>query len=226
MRETKNVKIPKNSYSSETSWNVLEFESIKEFYDYVCNTPINETFRWTQLNSSSINRRGWYGTDTFEEATELLKNGWDVAAEDLTRELKLAETQKDVQMVYKNILSVCGFQAIVPLYLQGVPNNMVNKRITPIKNKVITINKVISVSSSIGINEGSEKIMKKVKGKITISRQTNSYKTERNNLICIEIEDEEYRAIANVYLTPEKFSLALTALACQECEIEAYVDID
>lgn len=149
MRETKNVKIPKNSYSSETSWNVLEFESIKEFYDYVCNTPINETFRWTQLSSSSENRRGWYGTDTFEEAAELLKNGWDAAAEDLTRKLKLAETQKDVQMVYKNILSVCGFQAIVPLYLQGVLNNMVNKRITPIKNKVITINKVISVSSSI-----------------------------------------------------------------------------
>lgn len=149
MIETKNVKIPKNGYSNETSWNVLEFNSIKEFYDYVCNTPINESFRWATLSSTSSNRSSWYGTDTFEEAAELLKNGWNTAAEDLTKKLKIAETQKDVQMVYKNILSVCGFQAIVPLYLQGVPNNMVNKRIMPIKNKVITINKIISVSASI-----------------------------------------------------------------------------
>lgn len=150
MKETKNVPIPKNSYSNETSWNVLEFDSLHEFYNYICETPINETFRWSHLSSSETGSRdGWYGTKSFEEATDLFKNGWQVGAEELTKRLKIAETQKDVQMVYKNILSVCGFQAIVPLYLQGVPNNMVNKKMVPIKNKVITINKVISVSSSV-----------------------------------------------------------------------------
>lgn len=151
MKETKNVKIPKNSYNAETSWNVCEFDSLKEFYDYICNTPINESFRWEKLASTETGKyiENWSGTKSFDEASDLFKNGWQVGAEDLTKKLKIAETQKDVQMVYKSILSVCGFQAIVPLYLQGVPNNMVNKKMTPIKNKVITLNKILSVSASV-----------------------------------------------------------------------------
>ena len=151
MKETKNVPIPETKYGyKENSWNVLEFDSLKEFYDYICNTPLNETYRWGSLGSSGYNgKKNWYGTNSFDEATELFKNGWQVGAEELTKKLKIAETQKEVDMVYKSFLSVCGFQAIVPLYLQGVPNNMVNKKMIPIKNKVITINKTISVSSSV-----------------------------------------------------------------------------
>ena len=143
MKETKGV------FTGTEKWNVCEFESLKEFYDYICNTPLNETFKWGELSSSRKSRGDWYGTSSFEEATELFKNGWQLGAEELTKKLKIAETQKDVQTTYKNILSMCGYQAIVPLYLQGVPNNMVNKKIVPVKNKVITINKIISVSASV-----------------------------------------------------------------------------
>ena len=143
MKETKGIK------TGYETWNVCEFDSLKEFYDYICNTPINETFRWSSLSSSDTGRGNWYGTKSFDEAKELFKNGWQIGAEELTRKLKIAETQKDVQTTYKNILSMCGYQAIVPLYLQGVPNNMVNKKMIPIKNKVITINKTISVSASV-----------------------------------------------------------------------------
>lgn len=143
MRETKGI------YTGVETWTVCEFESLKEFYDYICNTPLNETFRWGELSSTRTSRGDWYGTNTFNEATDLFKNGWQFGAEELTKKLKVAETQKDVQTTYKNILSMCGYQAIVPLYLQGVPNSMVNKKIVPIKNKVITINKTISVSASV-----------------------------------------------------------------------------
>lgn len=148
MKETKNVPIAKG-YGGESSWHVVEFDSLKEFYDYICNTPINDAFRWHYLSSSNSSKGNWYGTQTFEEATELFKNGWQIGAEELTKKLKIAETQKEVQTVYKSILSMCGYQAIVPLYLQGVPNNMVNKKMVPIKNKVITINKTLSVSASV-----------------------------------------------------------------------------
>lgn len=143
MKETKNI------YTGVENWTICEFDNLKEFYDYICNTPLNKTFRWCRLSSSETYRQNWHGTKSFEEATNLFKNGWQFGAEELTKKLKIAETQKDVQTTYKNILSMCGYQAIVPLYLQGVPNNMVNKRIVPIKNKVITINKVLSVSASI-----------------------------------------------------------------------------
>lgn len=148
MKETKNVPIAKG-YGGESSWHVVEFDSLKEFYNYIINTPINNAFRWKSLHSSTSNSGNWHGTKTFDEATELFKNGWTIGAEELTKKLKIAETQKEVQTVYKSILSMCGYQAIVPLYLQGVPNNMVNKKMVPIKNKVITINKTLSVSASV-----------------------------------------------------------------------------
>lgn len=144
MKETKDVRV-----GHHTTWNVLEFNSLKEFYDYICNTPLNETFRWETLSSSKPNHNNWSGTSTFEEAAELLKNGWNVGAQELTKKLKIAETQKDVQMQYRNILSVCGYQAVVPLYLNGVPQNMVNRKLTPTKQKVITINKVTCVSCGV-----------------------------------------------------------------------------
>lgn len=144
MKETKGVK------AGHDTWNVLEFDSLKEFYDYICNTPLNDSFRWATLSSSKKNSHdNWSGTNTFEQAADLLKNGWDAGAKDLTKKLKIAETQKDVQMQYKNILSVCGYQAVVPLYLNGVPQNMMNKQLTPTKQKVITINKVTCVSCGV-----------------------------------------------------------------------------
>ena len=45
------------------------------------------------------------------------------------------------------MFDVVGFQASVPRYLQGIPTNMVNKKLVPIKQKVITLNKDISYNS-------------------------------------------------------------------------------
>lgn len=143
MKETKGI------YTGIENWIVCEFESLKEFYDYICNTPINSTFNHMELSSERADTKNWYGTKTFNEAADYFKNGWQLGAEELTKKLKIAETQKDVQMTYKNILSMCGYQAIVPLYLQGVPNNMINRKIVPVKNKVITINKITSASASV-----------------------------------------------------------------------------
>lgn len=143
MKETKGVK------AGHETWTLVEFDSLKEFYEYVCNTPLNETFRWSTLSSSKPNHNNWSGTSTFEEAAELLKNGWNAGAKDLTQKLKMAEMQKDVQMQYRNVLSMCGYQAIVPLYLNGVPQNMMNKKMTPVKQKVITVNKITCCSAAI-----------------------------------------------------------------------------
>lgn len=146
----------KGKHTGKENWIVCEFESLSEFYDYICKTPTNQCFKWREerhdLSSMTTNKKwapNWYGTKSFNEATELFKNGWQFGAEELTKKLKVAETQKDVQTAYKNVLSMCGYQAVVPLYLQGVPNNMINKKIVPVKNRVITINKTISVSSSV-----------------------------------------------------------------------------
>lgn len=134
---------------------LAEFNSISEFYDYVTNTPINKAFSQVQASqqSQSTFNGKWYGTYTYDEAISLMKNGWDAGAKMLTQRLKEIERSTDVQKETQNILSMCGYQAIVPLYLNGVPNNMVNKRIVATKQKVITINKITSASCGVSCEQ-------------------------------------------------------------------------
>lgn len=140
MKETK-------VHSGVEMWNLVEFDSLLEFYKYICETPRNNTFKHGEL--SSMKKGGWSGTYSYDEAIHLFKDGWSVGAEKLTQKLKVAEADKQVQTAYKNILSMAGYQAIVPLYLQGVPNCMVSKKPVPVKNKVITINRALSCSASV-----------------------------------------------------------------------------
>ena len=122
---------------------MTRFDSISEFYKYICDTPINEVFRWKGLKSVNGSEK-FTKTENFEEATDLLKNGWSEMANKLTQKLKAVESNK--QMIKKSVnqLSVSGYQAIVPLYLNGVPQNMVSKKMVPVKQKVITLVKSIN----------------------------------------------------------------------------------
>lgn len=138
--------------TKKSSWKIVEFGSLKEFYDYIQNTPTNNAFKHEYDLSSKrydVGSNPWHGTNTWNEATELFIKGWQFGAETLNKKLKALETSKEVQMISKSIIDVCGFQPIVPLYLQGVPTNMVNRRLVPVKNKVITINKTVCCSSSV-----------------------------------------------------------------------------
>lgn len=128
----------------------VEFKSLDEFYNYITNTPFNKVFNYG-FRASTDKSKKFTGTKDFEEAVELFKNGWSVMANDLVKKLKVTESKKQTAMKPKQTLSVCGYQAVVPLYLQGVPNNMVNKKLVPVKQKVITLNK------SIGYNCGTTK---------------------------------------------------------------------
>ena len=144
---------------------VIEFDSLQEFYNYICDTPFNEVFRWTK-HSSVDGSKLWTKTESFEEAVSLFKNGWSDMASKLVQKLKVIESKTEPAMKPRNTLSVCGYQAVVPLYLQGVPNNMMNKKMVPVKQKVITLNKSLdysSVTSSDKIVEESVKAMQIIK---------------------------------------------------------------
>ena len=130
---------------------VIEFDSLAEFYDYICKTPFNEAFRWAN-HSSVTGSAGWTKTESFEEAVELFKNGWSDMASNLVQKLKVIENKTQPKMRPKSTLSVQGYQAVVPLYLQGVPTNMIDKRMVPIKQKVITLNKSIDYSGGTTAN--------------------------------------------------------------------------
>lgn len=138
---------------------VIEFDSLQEFYNYICDTPFNDAFCWAK--HSSVNG-DYYFTKTrdFSEAVELFKNGWSDMATKLVQKLKVIESKTEPTMKPKNVLGVAGYQAIVPLYLQGVPNNMVTKKMTPVKQKVITLNKSIDYNGGVSADQIIEESIK------------------------------------------------------------------
>ena len=144
---------------------VIEFDSLKEFYDYCVTTPFNEAFCWSNHSSVSGDKH-FTQTENFQEAVKLFKNGWSDMASKLVQRLKVIENKTEPTMKPRTTLSVCGYQVIVPLYLQGVPNNMVNKKMVPVKQKIITLNKSIDYSAGVKVDtiiEESIKAMQIVK---------------------------------------------------------------
>ena len=127
---------------------VREFSSLNDFETYITNTPLNDTFRWTKLASVS-GSEDFTGTHSYEQAVEMFKNGWQSKAEELTKKLKVIQNQVIDAQVQKVLFDVVGFQASVPRYLQGIPTNMVNKKLVPIKQKIVTINKDISYNCGV-----------------------------------------------------------------------------
>ena len=135
------------TYGKNTSY-IREFDSLNEFESYITNTPLNDTFRWQKLSSTN----GSYSftqTQSYEEATKLLKDGWSSMAQDITKKLNVIKNQVVNEHVQKILYDVVGFQASVPRYLQGIPTSMVNKKLVPVKQKVITLDKDISYNASI-----------------------------------------------------------------------------
>ena len=129
----------------------VEFNSLQEFYKYLCDTPLNESFRWKHLESVEGDYR-FTQTNSYEEAVDLFHNGWSEMSQRLSQRLK-AEGKMEQFMVAKSVQSVVGFQPIVPLYLSGIPNNMINRKMQPVKQKVVTLNKSVSYSCDVSTDE-------------------------------------------------------------------------
>ena len=138
---------------------VVEYDSLNEFYRYICDTPFNETFRWTK-HSSVEGDKYWTKTESFEEAVRLFKEGWSDMAAKLVQRLKVIEKETQPTMKTKQTTGMAGYQAIVPLYLNGVPNNMMCKKTVPIKQKVITLTKSIDYAGNVSSNQIIEESIK------------------------------------------------------------------
>lgn len=77
------------------------------------------------------------GVKSYEEALELMRTGYQPTVDKMKDSLKAHFSGQGKRITFRN--DVVGFQPIVPLAMQGVPNCMVNTTIKPIKTKVINI---------------------------------------------------------------------------------------
>lgn len=191
---------------------VIQFDSLQEFYKYICNTPFNEAFRWVN-HLSVTGGKHWTKTESFDEAVQLFKNGWSDMATKLVQKLKIIEAKTEPTMKPRNKLDVCGYQAIVPLYIQGVPNNMMNKKMVPVKQKVITLNKSLDYSGS----TSSDKIIEESIKAMQIIKKLEAQGFRCNLNICLGTSagwgSEEKQFIIKVRIKSANEKLNVSKLA-------------
>lgn len=130
---------------------MYSFDSLSDFYKYICETSLNDVFRFRKLISSECNSDALRFTKTrsFEQASELLKNGWKEMAATIEQKLDAEKNQIELAVKNKMFYDVQGFQCSVPRYLQGIPTNMISVKKMPCKKKVITICKSVNYSASV-----------------------------------------------------------------------------
>lgn len=136
----------RNSYYETKINEIVKFESINEFVKYVSETPTNKLFKNEALDTKRP-KSSWYGDVSYEEAIEMARFGWVDGSADLNATFKCEIKNNKIQNAinFSNKIDVVGFQPIVPLYLQGCPMNMMSRKPHIIKNKIITVNSVLSV---------------------------------------------------------------------------------
>lgn len=118
-----------------------EFKSIYQMLNVMDARPHNYVMR--DENSSQSDNYEFTGTETYESAKELFRNGYK---EILPRIMQ--GMQKSVRVINKNNLPVnkalpknmfVGFVPNIPNMLNNNPNNMINVLVKPIKRKVAEI---------------------------------------------------------------------------------------
>ena len=116
-----------------------EFSSLKDFREGLAR-PM--TGRFVEKHSSDDIRKVWFGTHTWEDAEELLANGYDVGAEKLMK--KVLSIHNTAQRP-RQVASVVGYSPIVPNALRGVPKTMFATKSAP---KVVPLRKVFIVNTA------------------------------------------------------------------------------
>ena len=124
------------------------FKSINELVRYTNEKSFNEAFKNKDKHSET---HGYSFTKTYnyDEAEQLLKNGWSEMAKDIEKKLKVNMKNMNNKRTKKTFHDVVGHQVSVPRYLMGIPTNMVNQKTVMKKQKVITVNKDISYNAGV-----------------------------------------------------------------------------
>ena len=128
----------------------FEFQNMGEFIKYLRdNDSVTKRYSNQYEQTYSNSRRTWYGSRNLNDAIEICETGWTEKAKRLTTKIKTYTTTSDFAKYQKRFISQAGYQPIVPLYLAGVPNNMMNSRFEQKKQKIITITKSIGYRSEV-----------------------------------------------------------------------------
>lgn len=114
--------------------NVEQYLSVGELADDCAKRPV--IIHGYDMHKESYDP-DFHGVRSYDEALELMRFGYQPTVNKITEHMRSAKHHADKRVVFEN--NIYGFAPVVPLALLGVPNNMINVTIKPIKFKVIDL---------------------------------------------------------------------------------------
>lgn len=118
------------------NFNVEVFDSANEVVRVSKQRKITDS-RFHNFDEGWMPSGDWAGVKTFQEALDMMQTGYQPTVDKLKTGIKANVQGQAKRISFYN--DVVGFQPVVPLALQGVPNCMVNSYMKPIKAKVLNV---------------------------------------------------------------------------------------
>lgn len=125
--------LTKKTQTKRMTFKIEMFNSAEEVVEVSRDRELMPKFK----DQRERHEKDFMGVDSYGEACDLLKNGYQPTVEKLNTALKNSVKSSQKRIKFEN--AVAGFAPIVPLALQGVPNNMLDMRMKPIKCKVVDV---------------------------------------------------------------------------------------
>ena len=191
---------------------VERFNSADEIVRVSDSRELRDAYRFNDTRSDL--NKGFNGVDSWKEATNLLRYGYQPFVQKLKAKLDFTARGDGMKTAFRN--DVVGFAPVVPLAIMGVPNNMINMYKQPVKNKVVNIyfDKVaVCINSVKQIEDACAMFMSAL---INIEMQgyrVNLYITESHSdgryvdMMCLKVKD------ANMALDLQRISFPLAHTA-------------
>ena len=183
------------------------FSNISEYYNFCKKTP-----RRPSADNSSEDtggdRKKWTGTETLEEAYELLVNG----DEKLFQEISKKKNKIDITKVLGNKIGknrpfndIVGFQADVSSYLKGIPTNMINQKPLKVSQKILNI--FIDGAVSAGVSPTKIREAGVIYASVIDILEKRGYRCNLYIIESSEYEQWNYYSITRVKTDREPFNL-------------------
>jgi len=117
-----------------------KFDSVSQYLRYLNTSPTNSLFRGCKLASQKDDQT-FSGTKSYQEADDLFRYGdkelWGKVRAQMKNNRVTGTGTANKNQYYTG---VCGFVPHVANYIQGLPNNMINKRVVRYKSsKVVSV---------------------------------------------------------------------------------------
>ena len=122
--------------------NIERFDSAMEVAES-CKTRTITSSSFDNMQTYKIHK--WHGVKSYDQALELLHDGYEPVVEKLKQGTKINAQGVTKRITFQN--EIQGFAPVVPLAIMGVPNSMINTTIKPIKRKVLNVYYDITASA-------------------------------------------------------------------------------